>query len=45
MYVCNPCNLLAFFCCAQAQYYDTPWLSWRNGVWRLGELHKYGYNW
>ncbi|WIA28011.1 hypothetical protein OEZ86_010599 [Tetradesmus obliquus] len=30
---------------ALAQYYDAPWLSWRNSVWRLGELHRYGYNW
>eukprot|EP00878_Enallax_costatus_P012728 GHUV01013292.1.p1 GENE.GHUV01013292.1~~GHUV01013292.1.p1 ORF type:complete len:358 (+),score=39.39 GHUV01013292.1:2608-3681(+) len=28
-----------------AQYYDTPWLSWRNAVWRMAELHRYGFNW
>eukprot|EP00879_Flechtneria_rotunda_P016086 GHRR01016827.1.p1 GENE.GHRR01016827.1~~GHRR01016827.1.p1 ORF type:complete len:534 (+),score=145.77 GHRR01016827.1:354-1955(+) len=30
---------------AQAQYYDLPWLSYRNAMWRLTELHTYGYNW
>eukprot|EP00877_Chromochloris_zofingiensis_P007869 jgi/Chrzof1/3335/Cz12g21090.t1 len=30
---------------ALAQYYDTPWLSYRNAVWRMCEFHKYGYNW
>lgn len=30
---------------AVAQYYDMPWLSWRNAVWRMAELHRYGYNW
>jgi hypothetical protein len=30
---------------AQAQYYDLPWLSWRNAMWRLADQHKYGYNW
>lgn len=24
---------------AQAQYYDLPWLSFRNAMWRLSELH------
>lgn len=24
---------------AQAQYYDLPWLSFRNAMWRLTELH------
>jgi len=25
---------------AQAQYYDLPWLSFRNAMWRMSELHK-----
>jgi hypothetical protein len=24
---------------AQAQYYDLPWLSFRDAMWRLSELH------
>lgn len=24
---------------AQAQYYDLPWLSFRNAMWRLGALN------
>jgi hypothetical protein len=24
---------------AQAQYYDLPWVSWRNAMWRLAEQH------
>jgi hypothetical protein len=24
---------------AQAQYYDLPWLSFRNALWRLAEFH------
>ena len=24
----------------QAQYYDLPWLSFRNAMWRMSELHK-----
>jgi hypothetical protein len=24
---------------AQAQYYDLPWLSFRNAMWRLSEFH------
>lgn len=24
---------------AQAQYYDLPWLSFRNAMWRLAEQH------
>lgn len=30
---------------AQAQYYDLPWLSLRNAMWRLSEFHVHGYNW
>ncbi|KAF6266240.1 hypothetical protein COO60DRAFT_1632898 [Scenedesmus sp. NREL 46B-D3] len=30
---------------AQAQYYDLPWLSFRNAMWRMSELHIHGYNW
>jgi hypothetical protein len=25
---------------AQAQYYDLPWLSYRNAMWRLAEQHQ-----
>lgn len=24
---------------AQAQYYDLPWISFRNAMWRLSEFH------
>ncbi|KAI8475674.1 MAG: hypothetical protein J3K34DRAFT_27974 [Monoraphidium minutum] len=30
---------------AQAQYYDAPWLSFRNAMWRMAELHRGGFNW
>jgi hypothetical protein len=25
---------------SQAQFYDLPWLSFRNAMWRMSELHK-----